>query len=638
MRKVLLSLMALVLSAGVAGAQTKSGIRFQKAPMGLLQKADAPVSMFGPKIMKAPAKIALAANQKIMGPYVSDEVATAREGLGINTNQTLTIVSMMDLSKLSKFNGGKVVGMRYALANAATVNKLVIMGLKGNDIVSLLEAPVTAAGVAGWNTVEVETPYTLDFTGLDALLMGFEYKQVSGEYPLSFKGTEIQTLVYGNLGQGEGWYNLNGAGGGIGVQAIVENEYPEYDVQVDDFFSMDFVKNGENLDYSFSYLNDGTTPVSDYSFGVSLDGTEVAVIEAPTKDLSATAVDYEGKLAVNDLSVGTHTLSVYVKTQNGAAVEPGAQQTASYAFAVYNDSYTRKKQLLEQFTSTYCTYCPLGGKFLDMLCSKRDDMAWVSLHGDMQSGKDIYTITNGSKIMSYLTDGFPSAAFNRYPLGDGTVAISIGFNEAYMNQYADLISDMIDTGNKYYPAFATIDLAADYNETAGTMDIKVSGELVDNFTDIAGNDMTLTVYVTEDSLVSRQLDNGTWRSKFVHNNVLRSVATAPTGDALAISGNKYENTYSVKLSSTWNKNQLGVVAFISPKLTDDNVIAERTWVMNAESVKKYDSTTGISTPVNSAENRPVEFYTIDGVRVDAPVKGVNIVKLSNGETRKMIVK
>ncbi len=638
MRKVLLSLIAFALSVSVAGAQTKSGFVAKKAPMGIMQKSGAAVTLPGKKKMSVPAKITLADNQKIMGPYVGDEVATAQEGLGLNTNQTLSIASMMDSARFSKFNGGKVVSMRYGLVRAATVSKVFIKAIKGKNIVDLLEVPVTAAGVAGWNTVTVETPYTLDFTDADAVLMGFEYKQVSGQYPLSFKGKEIGTLVYGNLGQGEGWYNLNGAGGGLCIQAVVENEYPAYDLQVSDVYSMDYIKAGEEMEYGFTYMNDGIKPLSDYTFGVAIDGSEVAVVEAPTKELSSTAVDYTGKVSVKDLASGIHTFSVYVKTVDGEAVTMGALQTGSYPFGVYTESYPHQKQLIEQFTSTYCTYCPRGGKFLNLLGKKRDDLAFVSLHGNMQSGTDIYTIAAGSEIMSYMTSGFPSAAFNRYPFGDGETAMSIGFNDDYMNQYADLISDMIDLGNRFYPTFATIDLTADYNEAAGTMDIKVSGETVADFAAVMGEDVALTVYITEDSLVSRQLDGSTWKSKYVHNNVLRAVATAPAGDALKMTGNKYENSYSVKVNSKWNKNQLGVVAFIGRTLTEENAANENLWVMNAEALKKYDPTTGISTPVKSAENRPVEFYTIDGVRVDAPVKGLNIVKLSNGETRKVVVK
>lgn len=33
-----------------------------------------------------------------------------------------------------------------------------------------------------------------------------------------------------------------------------------------------------------------------------------------------------------------------------------------------------------------------------------------------------------------------------------------------------------------------------------------------------------------------------------------------------------------------------------------------------------------------------EYFTVDGRKLDAPVKGLNIIKASNGETRKVFVK
>ena len=52
-----------------------------------------------------------------------------------------------------------------------------------------------------------------------------------------------------------------------------------------------------------------------------------------------------------------------------------------------------------------------------------------------------------------------------------------------------------------------------------------------------------------------------------------------------------------------------------------------------------DSTTGITTiNDNDFVNGDVEWYTIDGKRIDKPTRGVNIIKMSDGTTRKVIIK
>lgn len=639
MKKLLLPLIALMLSVSAISAQTRFGLNAQKAPMGALQRSDAPANVPGKARKAAPAKITLADNQKIMGPYTTDELAGAGYGMGLSYNATLSAAAYMEnMNDFAIFDGGKVVSMRYGLSEAATVNKVFIKGIKGNSIVDLCEAPVTATPVVGWNDVTFETPYTLDLTGIEALLMGFEYVSVNGKYPLSFAGPETITFVYGNLGQGTGWYNLGSTGASLSIQAIVEKDYPDYWLKLTDSYCLDYVKAGEELEYDFSFRNEGKAPLSNYSFGVAIDGTEIAEVQNPSENLTETEAEYTGTLPTSGLANGAHVFSVYIKTVNGEAVEAAESQKQDYEFGVYTESYPRQKQLVEHFTSTYCTWCPRGVTFLEQLSSKRDDIAWVSLHGNMSSGTDIYTISAGSEIMSYMTNGFPSAAFNRYPLEDGQPAMGIGYDPAYAAQYADMISDVLDMANSMIPSFATVDLSADFNDEAGTIDIKVSGETVADFKALMGEDAALTVYITEDSLVSKQLNAGRWVTAYTHNNVLRAVATAPLGDALNMTGNTYENNYSVKLNTAWKKKDMHVTAFIARALSQKNYYDEKLWVTNTETVKMKESTTGISTAITSAENRPVEFYTVDGVRIDSPVKGLNIVKLSNGETRKVMVK
>ena len=48
--------------------------------------------------------------------------------------------------------------------------------------------------------------------------------------------------------------------------------------------------------------------------------------------------------------------------------------------------------------------------------------------------------------------------------------------------------------------------------------------------------------------------------------------------------------------------------------------------------------TGISNVNNDSEAQVVGIYTIDGLRLTAPVKGINILKLSNGTMKKVFIK
>ena len=81
-----------------------------------------------------------------------------------------------------------------------------------------------------------------------------------------------------------------------------------------------------------------------------------------------------------------------------------------------------------------------------------------------------------------------------------------------------------------------------------------------------GADSKLTVYITEDGITARQLNQGTWVSNYVHNGVLRRALSSVKGNNLKRNGNNYENVFTYTIPSSWNIDNLNVVAFISRPL------------------------------------------------------------------------
>ena len=139
-------------------------------------------------------------------------------------------------------------------------------------------------------------------------------------------------------------------------------------------------------------------------------------------------------------------------------------------------------------------------------------------------------------VLEELT-GYPSASFNRICFDskneDGYSKVKgLGYNEIYKDQVAEMFSGWIDDNNAKYPAFATVNVSAIYDPEAGKLNVKVVGDGVEKFSDFMGEDAKLSVYLVEDGLISRQLNNGTWVTKFTHNCVLRKCVTSVTGDVI----------------------------------------------------------------------------------------------------------
>ena len=61
-------------------------------------------------------------------------------------------------------------------------------------------------------------------------------------------------------------------------------------------------------------------------------------------------------------------------------------------------------------------------------------------------------------------------------------------------------------------------------------------------------------------------------------------------------------------------------------------------IVNAGKALVGAGSTGIITVNNSANATVVARYAADGTQISAPVKGINILKMSDGTTRKVMVK
>ena len=83
-----------------------------------------------------------------------------------------------------------------------------------------------------------------------------------------------------------------------------------------------------------------------------------------------------------------------------------------------------------------------------------------------------------------------------------------------------------------------------------------------------GSDCKLTVYLTEDGITARQLNQGTWVTNFVHNGVLRRAVNSVKGSDLNCDGNTYKNEFTYTLPTTWKAENMNIVAFISRPLTN----------------------------------------------------------------------
>ena len=687
MNRILLSLCALMLSASAANAQKllSSSVQVSKrnvvtAKAGNIQLRDltAPVQVKANKSL-APQK--LNANQKSVGLDGSGSMVTS-VGIPNIVAQGRTVkgaYNLMDASLLARYAGGKIVGMRYLIgAELGSSAKVQLYNCDKDGKPELFAEKEAAQKVSTydskkktyneeWNEVYFDKALNVSDV-VTGLFVGYTYKQkttTNGDqyteacFPLAAGQGSGTVAVYGDLGKGTAFYSLNTGGLVLCIQVIVEKEggFAD-DLGMVGVATIPMSRPTDKLPFQFYVKNYGSSECKAASFDITIDKqvvANVAIPEGATIGGETTGFNASLNLSEYDIENGTHLLGVQVKTVNGEAASGYTDDdVAATQFRTYTETASRQYNLLEHFTSSTCTWCPKGYDMLRALQKQRDDVAWVAIHGTMDENKpDPYEIADATNtILAYSIGGFPQANLNRYPVtNDGNLAVTIATDDP--EGMATSIGNVFDQIDEIVPSQVRLDIETNFNRlnaiSDGTLKITIKGTGVKGAGKIL-EDAVLGLYITENGLVSGQLNGGKWVTKYNHENVLRVIGTEnPWGDAITWNGDNFEKTYEVSISADFfedSNNTFNAVAFVSLPFMFEidgkryvNGDKNNVWVNQCQFLQIPEGTGTAIKGVETSENATVVArYAADGSQISAPVKGINILKLSDGTTRKVIVK
>ncbi len=580
-------------------------------------------------------------NQRIMGHFDSDAIAT--QGAAITTaTGDLTIGTILDADEIDIFNGGKIVKFRVGLAESTPVSKVFVVPVAAEGAYGTMVQWDCNVSEVGWNEVVLTTPYQLNLTDGGRLMIGFVYKQTSSNKPLSLvqEGEIYDTYIYKKAGGQYRWANAGlKSKGNLCVQCVVESDYfPEVMIKAGGLECPAFWSKGEMMPFSFKVKNRGdkTLDAQSLTFDVKVDGEKVGDIFNSEAIEPGDTITVQGSLVTDDLLSGNHTLTI-----DGAMA---GEEVLNYvfpldaSFMLYSAVYPRQKHMVEQYTSTYCTYCPLGNSMLSILTQQRDDIIWVGVHANF-NGTDPMSTVQGDSIMNFVANSsYPSASFDRSTGWESPRQLvnSIGYYEEYHEQIAGELGQFFDYIAELNPTFATIEINPVVDLETREAVITVSGEMSPDFDLLLGDNCRLSVYLTEDSIIARQLNNGSWVSQYVHNGVFRCALGSVKGVEFNKTGDGYSNEFTMTIPDEWNIDNMKVVAFISRPL--DGGDFTDMYLNNAEVARLVNPSHGIDEILTDDEAVPVEYYDVMGRKMEGPRHGINIVKMSNGTAKKVLVK
>lgn len=696
MRNIYLMTAALAMMAMTANAQSMKHINMNASSQNWAETSAPQKVENSTKKVATRAGSDIADNQRYIN-YSYDESYVWPATFPADTQGAISLGTLFYSDAFKKFEGCKIVGARFYVNIPIGASKVGVCHVKienntpyVGDILASKEVPST---VAHWNYVWFDEPYKIDTKNFDGLLPYYDFTpsnmSADAGYPIASSGTYAGTcgaLAYGDVDgkhDQSSWawqpIYLGTDGSNLMIQLIIEKEdgnFIIHDLVMDKIAMSPFVKNDTKTGVAFTCHNDGRDNITNVKFGIEVDGEKMGTFTYNKDNVGdnfreITNADYSNipvGLPINkDWAIGEHEVTVYPVLVEGK--EPEGDLTndkLTTKFKVYKDNFDRTKNLVEFYACQMSQYTFFADAVLTKTAKARedDDLAIVSIHGESQQQNedgtvetlsDVFTVPEANKLAYYSTPSDGSGAFNRYFYDNDVInyekALTVNMaaqDASDQDNVASMLNTIINESAAYYPSFSTVGIDSKLDDATGKLSIKVMGKLINQYQQLIGDDARLTVYLTEDKVIGKQNTGGSIaKPRFTHNYVLRKIVTGTLGDALQTNGNSYENDYEVELDDAWKSQNMHIIAFVSRPMKETEKDGKTAlasamndlWVDNTNMVAVGESDfTGISNIINWNDVKEVGRYTIDGQKLNAPTKGINLVKLSNGQTIKVIVK
>ena len=213
------------------------------------------------------------------------------------------------------------------------------------------------------------------------------------------------------------------------------------------------------------------------------------------------------------------------------------EATSSYESLVSNKidftatlpSSFSKKAVVEDFTGTWCGWCPRLSYAASLVEEQTDKVFVVGVHNRDQMANSFGSALEGEFSISV----FPTAYIDRANKWQGNIEQALNAAEGTVN----------------------VGLAIESSLTESVLDFKVYQGFLENMTDVK-----LVVYVLENGILANQINYTSYYGgvgssgvstivDFEHNGVLRYAATDVMGDPTTSTAGVHEKSYSVDLSS-----------------------------------------------------------------------------------------
>lgn len=304
----------------------------------------------------------------------------------------------------------------------------------------------------------------------------------------------------------------------------------------------------------------------------------------------------------------------------------------------------KKRVVFEDVTGLWCQYCPRGIALMEYLERIHpDDFIGISIHDDAMrtnaytelmskwTGRPYITFNRYDKVNTYTGEGEYNMAMNQTASFD--INVKANFDESGNNIIVS--TDVLpclptDENDKYEVAYV---LTADGLKNDSWVQAVAAGEwdgiegLPEEYAPFLGGVSEVRGLTFNQVAIA---------SKGVEYGVEGSLTAPYTVGEMQKPTVTFENISQHNLIQ--DRSKLNVCALIICSTIDPNTKAvTKTVIDNAAKcrVGNDNSETGIKELTDSADSAITGYYSLDGRRLNAPAKGVTIVRYANGKTIKI---
>lgn len=551
---------------------------------------------------------------------------------------------------------------------------------------SLLKG-ITSQGYIASTDLELPNEYTIPSGGcvvgytMTTELNSSDYSN----YPIvTFSSSDEDGgfLMYADMEDGKGplWYSMYGTGYGnltialhLDVTGLTIPNASVYN------YGEQVMCKGTQSDYYAVVQNDGITPLESISYILSIDGESQPEQTYTFKEPIA-AGDYDLlNIGMNFETDGLKEISLEITKVDGEANTSDVSKM-EYGTVVVVENSAKRVSVFEEFTGTWCGWCPRGMVALEKLNEEYgDDIITIAGHFSQSSSSvdPMQCYDYASMVGDYFVYNFPSASIDRALYGIDPYCTFGHEDPDNAGKYLFDADILVGYVKDLYPSEGSVSLTANWADEAGTA-IDVTTTTTFNY-DRPDAPYGLAFIITEDGMTG---SGDSWLQVNYYSTEFAELYLQYYGEDFSeytepynvpdmaewfSAGAEVETEYNHVIVGSYNALTGMDNCFEAPLNKDeeqpfsttldvsDNTLIQNKGnlslavllinrnnyqIVNAAQVKLSSPTSikGVTSSDTVAGSEVVARYNVNGQRIDAPCKGVNILKLANGKSIKVVEK